>query len=93
MGAGVSPHQPGQRLLDRLEERLWESARRYGTQRVAIQAGVLGRDPALLRSDAHGRGPALVAKLVQHALGRDRLERALLGLGRGQVAHGAQHVV
>ena len=93
VGARVAAHQPGERLLHRLEEGLGQPTGRHGTERVAVEAGVLGGDPPLLAADPHDRGPALGAELLQHAVGGDRLERAGLRLGRRDIAHRPQHVV
>ena len=93
VGAGVAARQARERLLDLLEEHLRQAARRHGPEGVAVEAGVLGREPALLAADAHADGPAPLLEVAQHALRRHRLEAALLRLVGRQVAHRAQHVV
>ena len=93
MGTGVAPRQPRQGLVDLLQEGLGQPARRHGAQGVAVQAGVLRSDEALLASDAHARGAALAHQFLQHPIGRHAGQAPRRGLVGGQVADAAQHVV
>jgi hypothetical protein len=91
--ARVAADDPHERLVHRLDERLRQPAWRHGAEPVAVQAGVLGGDPALLPADAHRDRAPLGAKLVEHALRVDALHAARLRLAPGQVAQCTQHVV
>ncbi len=93
MGARVPAREPGERLLHLLQEGIRQAAGRHGAERVPIQAGVLGRDPALLAPDPHPDGAALLLQLAEHAPGGHGLEAASLRFVLGQVTHRAQHVV
>ncbi len=93
MGPGVAARQPRQRLLDLFQEGRRQSAGRHCAECVAIEAGVLARDPALLAADAHLHGAARLLEVAEHPARGDGLEAARLGLVHGEVAHGAQHVV
>ena len=93
VGARVAACQPRERLVDLLEEGGRQAAGRHRAERVAVEAGVLGGDPALLAADPHAHGAALALELAEHAPRRDRLEAARLRLVDGQVADRAQHVV
>jgi hypothetical protein len=44
--------EPLHRVRDVGDERLGQPDGRHGAERVAVEAGVLGRDPALLAADA-----------------------------------------
>ena len=87
VGARVAAGEPGERLLHLLQEGIGQAARRHGAERVPIQAGVLGRDPALLAADPHPDGAALPLQLAEHAPGGHGLEAARLRLVLGQVTH------
>ena len=93
VGARVAAHQGGQRALDVLEVGLRQARRRGHAERVAVQAGVLGGDPALLARDPHPGGAALGFELAEHRLGRVALGRARLALGERQVAQAAQDLL
>ena len=77
-------------VLDRLEEGLRQPAGRRHPERVAVEAGVLGRDPALLAGDPDLDRATLGVELLEHRRSRVVLGDALLGLGDGQVAEPAQ---
>ena len=89
VGAGVAAHEPLHRVRHVGDERLRQAGRRDGAERVAVQAGVLGRDPALLAADAQLDRAPLAAQLLEP---RARAA-ALLGLVEREVADAAQHVV
>ena len=89
----VTARQALERLLDVLEERGRQPSRRYRAEGIAVQAGVLGGDPALLAADPHPhRAPALL-ELAEDAAGRHGIEAARLGVVLGQIADRSQHVV
>ena len=50
--ARVAADEPLHRVRHVGDERLGQPGRRHGAERVAVQPGVLGRDPALLAADA-----------------------------------------
>ena len=89
VGARVAAHEPLHRVRDVGDERLRQPGRRHGAQRVAVEPGVLGRDPALLAAHAQLDRPPLTAQLVQPRLRRP----AQLRLVERQIAHAPQHVV
>ena len=93
MGARVAAREPGERVLDLLEEGRRQPAGRHGAERVAVQPGVLGGDPALLAADPHPDGAPLLLELGEDPRGGHRRQAAGLRLVRGEVAHRAQHVV
>ena len=75
------------------EEHVRQAAGRHDAEGVAVQPGVLGRDPALLAAEADAHGAALVLEPAQPGAGLGRRLRALRRLVRGQVADAPQDVV
>ena len=63
VGAGVAAHEPLHRVGDVLEEDLGQTGGRHRAERVAVEAGVLGGDPARLAADAQPHGAALAVEL------------------------------
>ena len=61
VGARVAAHQPLHRVWHVGDERLGQPGRRDGAERVAVQARVLGGDPAPLAADAQEDRAALAA--------------------------------
>ena len=93
MGARVAAHQLHERVGDVGQERLGQAAGRHDAEGVAVQPGVLGRQPALLPADASPHRPALALELRQPLAGlRRRLDALRASVGR-QVADAPQHVV
>ena len=68
VGAGVAASKALKRLLDLLEEGGGQPAGGHGAEGVAVQGGVLGRDPALLPADAHPHRAPLTFQVGQHPL-------------------------
>ena len=81
-----------ERVGDVGREGLGQPARRDGAERVAVQAGVVGRDPALLAADAQAHRAALGCQRVEHRVGLLGRDHALAHLLGGQVAEPAQDV-
>ena len=77
----------------RLEEALRQARRRRHPERVAVHAGVLGGDVALLAADPDQRDAALGDQLLEHRGGRVALGDPLGALLRGEVADVAQHLL
>ena len=90
VGPRVAAHHGDHGVGHRLQERLRQPTRRRDAHGVAIQPGVLGRDPALLAGDSHRDGAALALELADHRLGREALRGPQLELGEAQVAQPAQ---
>ena len=86
-------HEALERVGDLLEEHLGQAAGRHGTQRIAIQAGVLGGDPALLAADTQDDRPPRGLELGKPFEGQRSRRGALGQFGLGQVTDPAQHVV
>ena len=86
--AGPAGQERTERVVDGLEEDVGQPGGKADAQRVAVAAGVLGGDEALLAGDAHDDGPALgdegVGEVVRRARGQ---------LLTRQVAEAAQQVV
>ena len=57
--AGVAAHEPLHRVRHVLEEDLREAGRRHGAERVAVEPGVLGGDPARLAAHPQAHGASL----------------------------------
>ena len=93
VGARVTANERHHRVVDRLEVGLRQAARRRNADRVAVEPGVLGGDPALLAGDPDAHSAALALELAEHRLGREALGRALLELVGGQVAEPAQDLL
>ena len=77
-------HELAERVRAAVEECLREPARRHHAERVAVAAGVLGRDQPLVAGDP-GR--------ERTALGEQDRRLALVVLVRAQVTAAAEHVV
>ena len=90
---GVAAHQPRERVGDVRQERLGQAAGRHRAERVAVEPGVLGGDPALLAADAQADRAALALELGEHRVRVNAREHARAHLVGGQVAEPAQHVV
>ena len=75
------------------EEGLGQAAGRHDAQGVAIEPGVLGRDPALLAADADADGAALLLEPAEQGPRLARRLAPLRRLVRRQVADAPQHVV
>ena len=93
VGARVAAHERRHGLRDPLQERIRQPRRWRNAERIAVERGVLGRDPALLAPDAHSRRSPLAFELLEHRRGRVALGDALLALGRGQVAEPPQDLL
>ena len=75
------------------EERLRQAAGRHGAERVAVQPGVVGGDPALLAADAQPDRAPLALELGEQRLRRSRLVSTRSAyLARREVADAPQHV-
>ena len=92
VGGGVAAQQPRQRVGHVLEEDRRQSAGRRGAERVAVQAGVGGIDPALLAVDAHPRDTPLGREILQHRRGNQTVQYPGGDLLDRQVPDAAQHV-
>ena len=93
MRTRVAADEPLQRLLDRLDEGLRQAPGRHRTERVAVQARVLGGDEALLAADPHGHSAALRLEPVEDPLRRHAPVAARLHLVEREVTERAQDVV
>ena len=93
VGAGVAADQGAHRVGVVLEEGLRQAGRRRHAERVAVEAGVLGGDVALLAADPDQGDAALGDQLLQHRGGRVALGDPLGALLRGQVAEVAQQLL
>jgi hypothetical protein len=82
--ARVAEHDSLQGVRDRLEERLGKAPRRHHTERVAVEAGVLGRDRRLVNPDARTES----APLADERLGESGVQLAV-----AQIASAAEEVV
>ena len=82
-----------ERALDVFEERLGQAAGRDGAERVAIEAGVVGGDPARLAADAQRDRAAFALERLQHPVGVGAPQDAIRDLRVGQVADAAEDVV
>ena len=91
--ARPAPHEPLHRVGHVGEERRRQPAGRHGAERVAVEPGVLGGDPALLAADAQHDRAALVAERVEPAgeVGARRDPRRSSSAVRSPTP--AQHVV
>ena len=67
MGACPAHQQCAQRIAAASEKRLRQARRHDHSQRVAITAGIFGRDPARLPRDAHVGGAPFTSQRVQPA--------------------------
>jgi hypothetical protein len=93
VGARPAAHEPLHRVGHVVEEGGRKPARRDRAERVAIQAGVLARDPALLAGDAQRDRAALGAEPLQpgdHVGARHGAQPQLV---ERQVADAPEHVV
>ncbi len=93
VGAGEAADQGAHRVGVVLEEGLRQAGRRRHAERVAVEAGVLGGDVALLAADPDPGDAALGDQLLQHRGGRVALRHPLRALLRGEVAEVAQHLL
>ena len=93
MRPGPARHETVQRPFHRSQERGRHAHRHCHSQRVAVAAGVLDRDPALLAGDADDhRAPRPLQRREPLAGGR-RFHDPRRRILRGQVAQPAQQVV
>ncbi len=93
MRAGVAPHQRRHRILDGFEERVREPRGDGHPERVAVEATVLGGDPALLARDPHLDDAPLGLELRQHRARRVALRDPLLALLRREVAEAPEDLL
>ncbi len=84
-------HQRPQRVRHGLEEGGGHAAGRHRAERVAVAAGVLGGDQALLAADPQAQSAAIGQERLRGIRGVTRQPRAELGVG--EVADPAQQVV
>ena len=92
-GSRRSAARSAQRVGDVREERLGEPARGRDPERVAIQPGVGGDDPAVLAGQPDLDRAPLAGERLEHRGCVDTVEHARRDLGFGQVAERAQQVV
>ena len=93
VGAGVAADQGAHRVGVLLEEGLRQPGRRRHPERVAVEAGVLAGDVALLAGDADPGDAPLGDQFLQHRGGRVALRHPLVALLGGQVAEVAQQLL
>ena len=93
VGAGVAADQRAHRVGMVLEEGLRQPGRRRHAERVAVEPGVLGGDPALLAGDPHLGDPPLRGQLVEHRFRRVALVTRSVRLLGGQVADVAEQLL
>ena len=87
------PHEPLHRVRHVLGEGLRQPGGRHRAERVAEQAGVLGRRPAPLAADANGHRAPLVLELLQPFKGGGAGGNTQSGLVGRQLAHPPQDIV
>ena len=90
--ARVARDELAQRVGHVGEEGRGEPAGRHRPERVAVQPRVVGGDPALLTADPQRDRAALRDERLDHRVGVDPGQDAVVYLGGGQVADAAQHV-
>ena len=91
--AREAAHQPQQRVRHVGQEGVGQPAGRHDAERVTVQPGVLGGEPALLAADAGAHGAAFVLQPRQPRARLGGRLSTLGGLRRRQVADAPQHVV
>jgi hypothetical protein len=93
VGGRVAPDERDQRVVDGLEEALGQSGRRRHPECVAVEAGVLRGDVALLAGDPDQSRAALLDQLLEHRLGRIALFDPLTAFVERQVAEPAEDLL
>ncbi len=93
VGAGEAADQGAHRVGVVLEEDLGKAGGGRDAERVAVEAGVLGGDVALLAGEADRRDAALGDELLQHRGGRVALRHPLGALLRREVAEVAEDLL
>ncbi len=92
MRAGVAGEELRERVGHVGGEHVGQPARRHGAERVAVEAGVVGGDPALLAADPQVDRAALGGQRVEHRIGIDARQHAVGDLVAREVAEAAQDV-
>ncbi len=90
---GIARDELAQGVGDVHKEGLGQTAGGHRPERIAIQAGLVGGDVALLSANAQADGAPFALELGEQRSGVDPLEHTLGQLGGGEVAHMTQNVM